>query len=145
MEDTDFVMTNTQTFSYMGEYLSLNSAVAIYPEGTLNRCPEVDGILLPLKSNKAFELAEDGKGVIRPVAIVWVPKEMELENKVVIAFLKPIYTVGLKSNDIERIWLSTMNHAIESINRALDEMAQAKYDGKLSLCINDSEMHMAQL
>ena len=124
--DENYMRTNFQTFKYIEEYLSLDSSVAIYPEGTLNKHPQIDGNLLPLKSNHSFKLAENGKAVVRPVAIVWVSEEIDIENKVILAFLKPIYTEGLKVSEIADIWQKSMNNALESINLIVEEMVKIK-------------------
>ncbi len=120
--DTDYVMTNLQTFKYVDEYLENKSAFAIYPEGTLNRNPEKDGNILPLKSDYAFKIAEDGKGIVRPVAIVWVPDEISIENRVFIAYLKPIYTENMKATEISKVWNESMNNAIDAINQMIEEL-----------------------
>ncbi len=124
--EDDYRLVNLQTFKYFMEYLHYNSAVAIYPEGTLNRNPERDGNILPLKSNRAFKIAENGKGIIRPIAVVWVPKEVDIENRVVIAFLKPIYTHGLKADEIAEKWTYSVNNAIKSINKIIEELEKIK-------------------
>ncbi len=120
--DTDYVMTNLQTFKHVDEYLENKSAFATYPEGTLNRDPEKDGNILPLKSDYAFKIAEDGKGIVRPVAIVWVPDEIPIENRVFIAYLKPIYTENMKATEIGKAWSESMNNAIDTINQMIEEL-----------------------
>lgn len=120
--DENYRMVNLQTFRYIAEYLKEKSAVAIYPEGTLNRHPDKDGNILPLKSNASFKIAEKGKAVVRPVAIVWIPNEAGVRNRVIISFLKPIYTNELRENEISEIWNSAINNAISSMNKMIEEM-----------------------
>lgn len=123
-EDTDYMITNLQTFKYINDYLAAGSATAIYPEGTINRKPDENGNILPLKSNQAFKIAEDGKGVVRPIAMVWVPKEVDIPNRVIIAFLKPIYTEGLKASEIAQRWTTSVNNAINGINTIIEELVK---------------------
>lgn len=127
--EENYMTINFQTFKYIEDYLNLNSSVAIYPEGTLNRHPEENGDILPLKSNHAFKIAENGKAIIRPVAIVWVPKEVDIENRVLITFLPPIYTNGMKANEIAEKWEKDMHEAITSMNSILDELIKMHNNG----------------
>lgn len=120
--DTNYIMTNLQTFKYVEEYLENNSSFAIYPEGTLNRTPEKDGNILSLKSDYAFKIAENGKAVVRPVAVVWVPDEIDIENRVFIAYLKPIHTENMKASQIRKAWDEAMNNAIDTINQMIKEL-----------------------
>lgn len=120
--EENYMAVNFQTFKYIEDYLKLNSSVAIYPEGTLNRNPVDNGNILPLKSNHAFKIAENGKAIIRPVAIVWVPKEVDIENRVLISFLPPIHTEEMKSAEIADKWSKSMNEAIDSMNSILNEL-----------------------
>ena len=122
--DTDYKYTNIQTFKYIREYLKLGSDIAIYPEGTLNRNPDENGNILPLKSNQAFKIAENGKAIVRPVSIVWIPKELNIENKVIISFLKPIHTEGLKAKEISEKWQESMNASIDAMNKIVSEMSK---------------------
>ena len=127
--EENYMTINFQTFKYIEDYLNLNSSVAIYPEGTLNRHPDENGDILPLKSNHAFKIAENGKAIIRPVAIVWVPKEVDIENRVLITFLPPIYTNGMKANEIAEKWVKDMHEAITSMNSILDELIKMHNNG----------------
>ena len=120
--EDNYMSINFQTFKYMEDYLKKNSSVAIYPEGTLNRHPEENGDILPLKSNHSFKIAENGKAIVRPVAIVWVPKEVDIENRVLVAFLKPIHTDGMKANEIAAKWNEAMQSAIVSMNSIMEEL-----------------------
>lgn len=120
--DNDYILTNVQTFYTIKQYLEMDSSVAIYPEGTLNRNPNDNQNILDLKSNESFKIAEKGKAIIRPVAIVWVPKDVDIENRVLISFLKPIYTNGLSANEISERWKNSMNEAINSMNKIICEL-----------------------
>lgn len=120
--DQNYKTINISTLAKMKEYLSMNSAVAIYPEGTINRKPDENGNILPLKSDQIFRLSKDGNAIIRPVAIVWVPKEAKIENRVLIAFLKPIYTKGLTTEEISNLWKSSVNNAIDAMNKIMEEL-----------------------
>ena len=120
--DEDYRKVNLKTFRDIMDYLAHDSSVTIYPEGTLNRNPKEDGNILPLKSDQTFRVAENGRAIIRPVAIVWVPKEIEIENRVIIAFLKPIYTYELKSEQILEKWYTSVNGAIDSMNQIINEL-----------------------
>ena len=122
--DEHYRLTNLQTFQYIHDYLENDSAIAIYPEGTLNREPNKNGNILPLKSNRAFKIAERGKGVIRPIAIVWLPPKNKFRNKVIISILKPIHTEGLCAKEISKIWESSVDKAIDSMNKIIEEMIQ---------------------
>ncbi len=121
--DDNYRMINLQTFQYISDYLKADSSIAIYPEGTLNREPAKNGNILPLKSNQSFKIAENGKAIIRPVAIVWIPKELKIENRVIVSFCNPIYTQGLKAKEIAEIWSGEMNRAINVMNRIVEEIS----------------------
>lgn len=131
--DDEYRITNLQTFKYISDYLKKGSDVAIYPEGTLNREPDKNGNILPLKSNQSFKIAEKGKAVIRPVAIVWIPKELKTKNRVIISFLKPIYTEGLRANEIAEKWNYSVNTAIDSMNKIIEEMIKINDNEELKL------------
>ncbi len=118
----NYIFTNLQTFKYIEDYLNANSSIAIYPEGTLNRNPDQNGNILPLKSLYSFQIAENGKAVVRPISIVWIPKNVKSDNRVIISFLKPIYTNGLKSKEIAEIWKKSVNESIEAINEMIEKM-----------------------
>lgn len=122
--DEDYRKVNLKTFRDIMDYLDSDSSVTIYPEGTLNRNPKEDGNILPLKSDQTFRVAENGRAIIRPVAIVWVPKEIKIENRVLIAFLKPINTYGLKTEQILERWHNSVNGAIDSMNKIIEELDQ---------------------
>ncbi len=120
--DENYRKVNLKTFRDIMDYLATDSSVTIYPEGTLNRNPKEDGNILPLKSDQTFRVAENGRAIIRPVAIVWVPEDVKIENRVLIAFLKPIYTHGLKTEQILERWYNSVNGAIDSMNQIISEL-----------------------
>lgn len=124
--DKNYRLINLQTFSYFKDYLELNSGIVFYPEGTLNKNPKENGNILPLKSKKIFKLAENGKAVIRPMAIVWTSKNSNIDNKVIISFLKPIYTDGLQEIEIANKWFTSVNEEINSINYIVNELEKEK-------------------
>ena len=120
--DENYRTINISTFTKIKEYLSMNSAVAIYPEGTINRKPDENGNILPLKSDQIFKLSRNGNAIIRPVAIIWVPKEANIENRVLLAFLKPIYTKGLTTEEISERWKKSVDVAIDAMNKIVEEL-----------------------
>ncbi len=120
--DENYRTINISTFAKIKEYLSMDSSVAIYPEGTINRKPDENGNILPLKSDQIFKLSKDGNAIIRPVAIIWVPKEAKIENRVLIAFLKPIYTKGLTTEEISYLWKNSVDKAIDAMNKIMEEL-----------------------
>lgn len=137
--EENYRIENLQTFRYIEKYLNEKSAIAIYPEGTLNRHPDKDGNILPLKSNASFQMAERGKAVIRPVAIVWIPNEVGVKNRAIISFLKPIYTDELRGSEISEMWHSAINDAISSMNKMIEEMM------KVSKLSSEEESALCQM
>lgn len=120
--DKDYMYTNLQTFEYINGYLKCNSSIGIYPEGTINRQPEKDGNIITLKSSRAFKIAENGKGVIRPVAIIWIDEKIKIKNKVIISFLKPIRTEGLRGKEIEEVWKDKITKTIDLMDNMVEEI-----------------------
>lgn len=120
--DDNYMKINMDSFKKIKEYLADDTSVAIYPEGTLNRDPITSGNLLPLKSNQTFKVARNGSAIIRPVAIVWVPDNIKIKNRVLIAFLKPIYTRGLSVEEVSEMWKNAVNEAIDAMNKIIDEL-----------------------
>lgn len=120
--DENYKKINVLTFRKIKEYIDNNSAIAIYPEGTINRKPEENGNILPLKSDQIFRLAKNSNAIIRPIAIVWVPKSIKIQNRVLIAFLQPIYSKDLSVDDISKCWNNSVNDAIDSMNKIINEL-----------------------
>ena len=77
---------------------------------------------MPLKSDQIFRLAKNSNAIIRPIAIVWVPKSIKIQNRVLIAFLQPIYSKDLSVDDISKCWNNSVNDAIDSMNKIINEL-----------------------
>lgn len=119
--DENYQRVNLKTMLKIDEYIKMGSSIGFYPEGTLNRKPEEQN-LLPLASDAVFKIVSRNNAWLQPVATVWVPKDIDIPNKVVLIFPKTIETTGMKANEIQTQWKQLLNDSIDSVNEMFEEL-----------------------
>lgn len=119
--DEDYFNINLKSIEMLYQILAWDGAVGLFPEGTLNREPEKQNIL-PLKSNRIFRLVKDNEGIIQPFSVVWLPKDLSVENRVIINYGTPINTRNKNINEISSMWDESVNSGIESSKKLINDM-----------------------
>lgn len=120
-DDENYLNINLKSIQMMNQMLSWNGAVGLFPEGTLNRNPNEQNIL-HLKSNRVFRLVKDNEGIIQPFSIVWLPKDLDIENRVIVNYGTPINTRNKSAKEISTMWNEIVDEDIELSKRLIEEI-----------------------
>ncbi|MCH5274005.1 MAG: 1-acyl-sn-glycerol-3-phosphate acyltransferase, partial [Lachnospiraceae bacterium] len=119
--DENYLKINMNSMKKLYQMLTWGGAIGLFPEGTLNRDPQKQNIL-PLKSNRIFRLIKDNDGIIETFSIVWIPKELNIKNRVIINYGMPINTRNRNVKEILNTWEEMINCGIEESNKLIDEL-----------------------
>lgn len=119
--DENFIATNEKSFEILAQYLRWNGAVAIFPEGTINRKPEIQN-LHPLRSYTSFSLAIKNNAWIQPMTIVWFPKDLDIDCKVAISFSEPYHSSRLTSKEAAEKWMDISNKNIDELKELSEKL-----------------------
>ncbi|HHX67898.1 MAG TPA: 1-acyl-sn-glycerol-3-phosphate acyltransferase [Gallicola sp.] len=121
--DENFMSINEKSFAILAQYLRWNGAVAIFPEGTINRSPETQN-LHPLRSYTSFSLAIKNNAWIQPMTIVWFPKNLDIKNKVAIKFDKPFHSNNMSPKEAAELWMDISNKNIEELKELSEKIKE---------------------
>ncbi len=130
--DENYMNINLKSIEMLGQMLKWDGAVGLFPEGTLNREPDKQNIL-PLKSNRIFRLVKAEDGFIQPFSIVWVPDNLDVENKAIVNYGFPINTRNKDIKEISLMWNQVVDSQIEESNSLIEQMR------KINETITDKE------
>ena len=119
--DENYLKINMNSMKMLHQMLAWGGAVGLFPEGTINREPQKQNIL-PLKSNAIFRLIKDNGGIIETFSIVWLPKELNIKNRVIINYGIPINTRNRSVKEISNTWEEMINCGIEESKKLIDEL-----------------------
>lgn len=119
--DENYFKINMNSMKRLHQMLTWVGAIGLFPEGTLNRDPQKQNVL-PLKSNGIFRLIKDNDGIIETFSIVWIPKELNIKNRVIINYGMPINTRNRNVKEISSTWEEMINCGIEASNKLIDEL-----------------------
>lgn len=115
-------MDNVKSLKEFSNYLKAGGSIGIFPEGTINKNPKSRN-LLSIKMS-AFNLAKDGKSWIQPISIVWIPKDLNFRNKVIINFREPFKAEEKNCNDIANQWVKTVNAGIKENEKIIEQLRE---------------------
>lgn len=121
--DADYLKINMESIRKLCQILIWGGAAGLFPEGTLNRRPEECNIL-PLKSDRVFKMAIDTDGLLIPVSVVWLPKELTVKNKVIISYGMPINSRGRTAHEVSELWQDAVNYGIEAAKEMINIMRE---------------------
>lgn len=119
--DENYEQINLKTIQELTDLLEDDSSVGFFPEGTINREPENQN-MVPLKSLRIFRMTCDTESYLQPVSIVWIPKELNIKNRVILIFSHPINTRNRNKKEVKDIWQETINLNINKSNQFIKEI-----------------------
>ena len=137
--DENFEQINLKTITELTELLDINSSIGFFPEGTINRSPDKIN-MVPLKSMRVFRMATDTDSYVQPVSIVWIPKELNIKNRVILIFSHPINTNNRNKKQVKDIWQETINLNINKSNEFINMIStipeEERTDEKVKKLVN---------
>ncbi len=121
--DEDYMRINLESMKLLYQFMQWEGAAGLFPEGTLNRNPEQQNIL-PLKSDRVFKMAVDMNGLIQPFSVVWIPKELDVPNRVIINYGLPINSRNKTAKEISELWHETVDSGIEESKELISRISK---------------------
>ncbi|MDD3341893.1 MAG: lysophospholipid acyltransferase family protein [Bacilli bacterium] len=115
--------TNSASLKTFDDYLKTNSNIGIFPEGTINLKPEEQKLLEPKTS--AFWFAKDNNAYVLPIAITWIPKNLNLPERAIINYRPPFKKGEMNVREMRNYWIKTVTEGLEEnscvINNLINE------------------------
>ncbi|MBN2838925.1 MAG: 1-acyl-sn-glycerol-3-phosphate acyltransferase [Fusobacteriaceae bacterium] len=123
--------TNMQTVRDLNSYLKAGTSIGIFPEGTTNKTPNekdleekwlakgVKGITTFAKMNDAW---------IQPIAIVWTPKDVKIENRLVVNFLEPYKVSDISKEEACEKYETALRNGINHNKQIIADLIALKED-----------------
>lgn len=119
------------------KYLREDGVVGIFPESSTNKKLEnkygkfrLSKLITQEEGTHdveegAFRLTQKYNATLLPISIVWIPKNLDLENKVVINYRKPIKLDGQYAlSELANMWLESVNEGIVESTSLVEEIRQ---------------------
>ena len=69
-----------------------------------------------------LKIIKDNEGLIQPFSIVWLPKDLEVENRVIINYGIPINTRNRSVKEIATMWDDVVEFDIELSKKLIEDI-----------------------
>lgn len=115
---------NIDSVKKLNAYLKAGSTIGIFPEGTTNKNPDQQDLLeLHLE---LLRLAERNDAWVQPVSVVWIPKNSNIKNRVIINFRTPFKVGGMSKDEASAMLIDAMQSGIDENKKIINDLQEIK-------------------